>query len=546
MNLSKNFQYLIFGLIGLVTIIGLPLDLMAPDAALYGSISKEMYLNNDFINLFVNGKDWLDKPHLPFWLTAISFKIFGVTNFAYKLPGVLIFCFGCWVTYKFTKENYNKETAILATIILLTSLHSVISNFDVRAEPFLTGFIIAAVYWFSKYIKHNKFKNLLVASIFSAFAVMTKGIFALIPIIAAIGGEFLIKKQWKKILNPMWLVALFLILLFIIPELYTLYVQFDLHPEKVVYGKTNVSGIKFFFWDSQFGRFFNDGPIVNKSGDITFFLHTILWAFLPWSVLFYIASFFKVKRNFKQVNINEEFYSVFATIATVLIFSLSKFQLAHYTNIVFPFMAIITADFIFKLKTNYQKLQKPYTIIQRVLITISLLIIPVLLVVAQIEFSLLFLCIIIFSVVIVWAVYSSKKPNIDSIFYYSVISFCVLYGFMMTSFYPFLLKYQGDASAGKYISKNYSEPIYYTDYYIGFDFYTNIPKIQVAKENIQSYSGKLFYLTNNTVNWLTKNKINFSVKKEFNYFRITRLNGKFINKDTRKHVLKKHYLIKLH
>jgi hypothetical protein len=86
-----------------------------------------------------------------------------------------------------------------------------------------------------------------------------------------------------------------LILLFITPELYSLYTQFDIHPEKVVFGRTNVSGLKFFFWDSQFGRFFNTGPI-KGNGEPTFFLHTTLWPFYPgllffmWQYLIYFAN----------------------------------------------------------------------------------------------------------------------------------------------------------------------------------------------------------------------------------------------------------------
>ena len=54
-----------------VTIIG-------PDGALYASISKTMALRNDYANLIAEGRDWLDKPHFPFWITAFSFEIFGV------------------------------------------------------------------------------------------------------------------------------------------------------------------------------------------------------------------------------------------------------------------------------------------------------------------------------------------------------------------------------------------------------------------------------------------------------------------------------------
>ncbi|MFY7672374.1 ArnT family glycosyltransferase [Tenacibaculum sp. MEBiC06402] len=547
----RNKPFLVLSLLIIcVTILGFPLDMMPPDAALYGSIAKEMHLNNDFINLYSLGEDWLDKPHLPFWLTAISFKIFGVSNFAYKLPGVLIFFLGVWATYKFTKKSYNKETALIAAIILATSLHSVISNFDVRAEPYLTGFIMASLYWFYKYIQQKRWQDLLVASLFCAFAIMTKGIFAMIPLVAALGGHFIITKQWKEILNPMWLVALVFIIIFIIPELYTLYVQFDMHPEKIVFGKTEVSGIKFFLWDSQFGRFFNTGPIKGH-GDPFFFVHTILWAFLPWSILFYIATFLKVKRNIKIVNKNEEFYTLFGTLATVLVFSLSKFQLAHYTNIVFPFMAIITADFIVKLKNKYQHLVKTYTITQYFLITISVLAIIALSIVMKPEFNYWILLILLLCGSAIYLVFKTKQEKIKRILYLSAISFCFLYGFMLSHFYPTLFKYQGGVHAAKYINKNDFKDINLlknNSYNFGFEFYCNKPINRISIEDLSNSQNKMnmnFFATKKDLTLFSEKNISFSIIKEFDYYRITKLKGKFLSPKTREKTLSKKYLIKL-
>ena len=282
-----------------------------------------MYLRNDFINLYSLGYDWLDKPHLPFWLTALSFKVFGVSNFSYKLPGILTFFLGVLYTYKFAFHNYGKQTAWISVAILCTSFHSILSNFDVRAEPYLTGFIIASLYYFDGFIREKSFKNVLLASFFAGLAIMTKGIFAVLPIAFGIGGHFLFKKDWKGLFNPLWLVAVALILVFIKPELYSLYVQFDFHPEKVVFEQQNVSGLRFFFWDSQFGRFFNTAPI-KGSGNVFFFLHTLLWAFLPWGILFYIAIIYKWKVNVKSKE--KEMMTWFGSIMTILIFSLSRLQ----------------------------------------------------------------------------------------------------------------------------------------------------------------------------------------------------------------------------
>lgn len=339
-----------------VTIIG-------PDGALYASIAKTMVQKGNFVELFAEGKDWLDKPHFPFWVTALSFNIFGINTWAYKLPGILFLLIGAAYTYAFAKKLYSKEIAYWSPIILLTAEHIILSDNDVRAEPYLTGLIIASVYHY--YIAHSKkhWGHLVLGSLFAACAVMTKGMFALIPVFGAFAGELLIKRKWREIFQWQWVIALLLILIFIIPELYCLYYQFDAHPEKLVFGRTGVSGIRFFFWDSQFGRFFNTGPIKGK-GDPLFFVHTLLWAFLPWCLLLFAALFRKMAKGFKARN-TQEWYTLSGALLCFLVFSASRFQLPHYINIVFPFFAIITAQYV--LSRESKKASRNWNYVQIVI-----------------------------------------------------------------------------------------------------------------------------------------------------------------------------------
>ena len=221
---------------------------------------------------------------------------------------------------------------------------------SVRAEPFLTGMIIAAVYHFSNTLKSFFSWHLLAATAFTAMAMMTKGPFTLVTIGGALAGQLLIRQDWKQLFHPRWLLALVLLVIFISPELYSLWYQFDAHPEKTMFGTSNVSGIRFYLWDSQFGRFFNSGPIKGK-GDPFFFLHTLLWAFLPWAILMYMALYKKIKAAFNSYERkNQEWYTLCGTVPSLLMFSFSGFQLPYYTNILFPFLAILTAAFVMQLK----------------------------------------------------------------------------------------------------------------------------------------------------------------------------------------------------
>lgn len=328
---------------------------MEPDGALYACIAKTMARTGDFVNLYAVGSDWLDKPHFPFWVTAASFRLLGIHTFAYKFPALLFFLGGVFYTYQFARLAYPKVVAQVAVLVLLTTLHGVLSNSDVRAEPYLTGLIIGAVYHFYRVFRGGPSYHLLPGALLTACALMTKGLFVGVPIGAGLILHWLLTGHWRELLKPRWYIALALSFLFTLPEIYCLYEQFDRHPEKVIFNKTDVSGIRFFVWDSQFGRFFNTGPI-KGSGDKLFFVHTLLWAFLPWSLPLYVGvgkALSGAVRRGKALSdpsdTGPEYVSLGSGLATFVLFSLSAFQLPHYLNIVFPFFSVLTAQFVVNL-----------------------------------------------------------------------------------------------------------------------------------------------------------------------------------------------------
>ncbi|MDP2760366.1 MAG: glycosyltransferase family 39 protein [Sideroxyarcus sp.] len=318
------------------------------DSITYAALSQYIALNNDWSNLMLDGQDWLDKPHLPFWITAVFFRLLGVSAFSYILPGFLFHLIGGYYTWRIARLFYSREAAWLSLLVYVSVFHLMDSSIEVKAETYLTGFIMGACYYWLRYDAQSKIKYLLLGAAFSACAVMTKGVFTLITISSGLVILWLYQKQWHKLWSGKWLLALVLSLLFTAPEVVALYLQFDAHPEKLVFGRTGVSGIKFFLWDSQFGRFFNTGPIKNTSGHPFYFALVFLWAFLPWVAVF-IAAMFAGVRRFAQRRMHANAGFVFlcgAFFITFGLFSATSFQLDHYTVILFPFAAILCGKFL--------------------------------------------------------------------------------------------------------------------------------------------------------------------------------------------------------
>ncbi|MEZ2336499.1 ArnT family glycosyltransferase [Mucilaginibacter sp. RCC_168] len=530
---QTKWLYLFIGMAVIINFSGLFTNIMGPDANLYAIIAKNMVQRNNYADLFAWGSDWLDKPHFPFWVAAVSFKCFGFTTWAYKLPGILFMMMGVAYTYHFAKYLYNKQTALWAVLILLTAQHIILSNTDVRAEPYLTGLIIAAVYHFYKAYIRNNIWQLVLACLFTACAVMTKGMFALITIGGSIVGHLIITRQWKQLFHWRWLLAIILVLLFITPEVWCLYRQFDLHPEKVVFGHTGVSGIKFFFWDSQFGRFFNTGPIKGH-GDPTFFIHTTLWAFLPWSLLLFAAIFQFIKKGIKNVQA-QEWYCICGSLITFLLFSASQFQLPHYLNIVFPFFAIITAQYLAGLKS--ERSIKAVQITQTIVIALMLMIITTLWYFYRPEtFDPLTGSIIAIFLLMLIFLPGRISTGMQRIIFSTMLASFIVNLFLNLCFYPSLLHYQSGSEAAIWINHNNPQklPVYINDgqFHDDLNFYLHAPFTEIT-ESSQIRNKGLLYANTEVLHTLETKGWKFKPVKTFKHYSVTRLNPTFLNRATR-------------
>lgn len=445
---TSRLLYWLLALAVMVNFTGLFTPIMGPDAARYAAIAKTMALSNNYLELFDARADWLDKPHFPFWITAAFFEVFGIKIWVYKLPGILFLLMGAWYTYLVGKTFYNRAVGLWAALMLLTTLHIIISNNDVRAEPFLIGAITASVYHYYRTWRRAGFMHLLAGSLFLAIAIMTKGIYAIVPVGGAIALHLVAKGCTRDIFQSRWLVAVLFTLVFITPELYALYYQFDLHPEKVVFGQQGVSGLKFFFWDSQFGRFFNSGPIKGE-GDPLFFVHTTAWAYLPWVFLLVAAVVFIVRRAGRHSQ--PEWLSVGGSVFTFILFSASSFQLPHYIVIIFPFFSLLVAGYFQRLtdRATLKRLQATQLIVSFLLLAVMVVVI----ILFKPQLSIASIVLLAAMIIASPFVFSTVREKKEGILVVGATTGMVTGLFLNLVFYPSLLKYQGDSEAAFWLNK---------------------------------------------------------------------------------------------
>src|SRR5215831_2399933 len=65
------------------------LSLLDPDEAHYAQLTREMSRANQWLVPLLNGRPFIDKPVLYHWLQAVSVRVFGESEWAWRLPSAL-------------------------------------------------------------------------------------------------------------------------------------------------------------------------------------------------------------------------------------------------------------------------------------------------------------------------------------------------------------------------------------------------------------------------------------------------------------------------
>jgi 4-amino-4-deoxy-L-arabinose transferase-like glycosyltransferase len=540
-----RLYYVLWALIAVVYLSNLSIDVMEVDAAQYASMAAEMKDNGSYLQVYHRGEDYLDKPPLLFWLSSLSFSVFGVNNVAYKLPALLALLIGLWATYRFTLLYDSRETARMAATILASTQAFFLMTNDVRTDGLLTGFVMFAVYQCAAYLKHRKWRYLVLAGIGVGLAMLAKGpIGAIIPVIA-VAADLVMKGKWKDLINVKWLMVILVALLILAPMCYGLYTQFDLHPEKSVYGLQSPSGLKFFFWTQSFGRITGDIYWDNNAPPY-FFLLTFLWDFMPWVIVFFVAFGYALSRIWHDRKGYAEYFCIGGFTIVLILLSFSKYKLPHYIFPLFPFAAILTARYLAK---RFDKAGQALPIIQLVLMHVFYAAIAIVFLKAFPPENILLPAVVVAGFVSMWIAGMRFRNPSQRIVMTGCITAITFNIFLSLHLYPHLMQYQSGTWAGKMIREDrahtkrqyfsYPQPSYSLDFYSG----EYVPLLNASAFD-QIIPGSWIYTTEEHIQEINASSPgSYKIIREFEHYHVSMLKLNFVLRESRSSALKKRFLI---
>jgi 4-amino-4-deoxy-L-arabinose transferase-like glycosyltransferase len=168
----------------------------------HAEAAREMLVRGDYVTLHVNGIRYLEKAPLPYWLVAGSYRLFGINEFAARLPTALSVLLLAWLGFVWGRHAFGERTGAYAGLFVLTCAGVYLFTRIFIPDVLLSLLIAASLYFLLTALEFSPAAWRWYAGYASvALAVLTKGLVALVfvglpaVIYLAITGEW---RRWRE------------------------------------------------------------------------------------------------------------------------------------------------------------------------------------------------------------------------------------------------------------------------------------------------------------------------------------------------------------
>jgi 4-amino-4-deoxy-L-arabinose transferase-like glycosyltransferase len=283
------------------------------DEGAFSEATREMLVGKDYITTYLNGELRFDKPILIYWLQLLSVKLFGLNEFALRLPSAIAGALWAGTIYWFVKRTINAQTAFFATLFMIVALQINMIAKAAIADALLNLWIAISMFTLYLYYKEQKRQWLYIAFLTISLGVLTKGPVAImIPLIVTFLFFVLEKRviQWlKMVFNPVGIVIFMVVAL-------PWYIA-----EYMAQGQAFIDG---FFLKHNVSRF--SAAMETHSGTLFYFIPVLLVGVMPFTY-FAIKAIIHLK-SYLHDPLKRYLFLWFAFV--FLFFSLSGTKLPHY------------------------------------------------------------------------------------------------------------------------------------------------------------------------------------------------------------------------
>jgi 4-amino-4-deoxy-L-arabinose transferase-like glycosyltransferase len=305
-------------------------DLFEPDEGRNAEKAREILLLKDWVTPHENFLPVLDKPMAFYWLVALSYKFFDISEWSGRLPSALS-ALGClFLVYRFARQRWGLWEARWSVSILLTSVQFYLLSRVIIPDMILTFCITMAVssFYSAIHTENNRVKKLHCWLMYGALGAGTliKGLIGLVIPGLIFFVYLLVTKKWRALRR-----------LHLLPG--TLFFLVTVAPWYLWVDAKNPGYLSYYFWDEHFNRYLTDE--FERDASWFYLLLVLSVGFLPWTLwLPWVGKIAWQKLDDKNL------FLIFWTVLPFVFFSLSSSQLPHYVLLIYPPLAILCGQTI--------------------------------------------------------------------------------------------------------------------------------------------------------------------------------------------------------
>jgi hypothetical protein len=301
------------------------------DEGYYVQPALHMVESGDWVTPYVDGVRFLEKPPLLYWVTAASFKLFGVSEFSLRLPTALAVIALVWLVMGIARKAYPDAGVAAAGLSTAFSVGTYLFTRETLHDIWLVLFITLAMYAFLGWRldpRHSS-RHALLFYAAMAGAFLCKSLVGVAFPLGILFLFFLVSREWPRWGTLHLLPGSFLFLLLTVPWHWMAAVR-------------NRGFLEFFFVGEQFLRFLGkrEPPVLWTVPLWTFWALILVW-FFPWTV-FLPAAF---RANRKPDSQNRRLVVRLAVIWAVVVVGFFSFsdRLEHYVFPALPAFSLFIA-----------------------------------------------------------------------------------------------------------------------------------------------------------------------------------------------------------
>jgi len=302
-----------------------------PNEGMYAEISREMVLLRDWLTPHFNFIRYFEKPPLLYWLTALAYQLFGISEFSARLVTALAAIAGVGVVYGIGRDLWGRRVGLVSGLILATTFGYFIFSRIILTDMLCTALLAASFWGMLRGLLDAtpRPRAMLGAYAAMALAILTKGLIGLAFPVLTVGCFLLLTRDWR-LLRRLELLrggALFLAIT---------------APWHLLVGLKNPGFFWFYFVNEHLLRFVGTRPLPDYAPMpvYAFLIMVAVWTF-PWSIFLPAA----LRRYWPRATATsrEERGFLFILLwagAVIGFFALTPSRLEYYSMPAFPALAL--------------------------------------------------------------------------------------------------------------------------------------------------------------------------------------------------------------